>query len=140
MSEFNPKHPEVCATCTVPNDMADGREACKECYYYTGEPSMAIVNAVVKPGMVRVTGKRRVPREDSFKDWSCETCYWCGRRNNVGYEVPDDIWMAVAGDEDIVLCPACFDKEAQKKGVPYRASNLCFVTWNEGITEPGTEC
>lgn len=75
--------------------------------------------------------KRRVPRIDSFQDWPYETCYWCGRRNNIGYSVPDDIWLSVVGDESIVVCPTCFDEEAQLKGIKYTATDLCFITWGE---------
>jgi hypothetical protein len=73
---------------------------------------------------------RKVPRIDSLEDWPFETCYWCGRRNNIGFVVADDIWEKVVGDPDVILCPTCFDIEAQKKNIPYVLLHHVFVTWN----------
>jgi len=81
--------------------------------------------------------KRQVPRRDSLEEWPCETCYRCGDRNVIGFEIEDDIWMEVVGDPDVVLCPSCFDRAAQDKGVRYEFLRLHPVSWNEALRPPG---
>jgi hypothetical protein len=51
----------------------------------------------------------------------------------VGFAVPDDLWMAVVGDENTCWCPACFDEEAQKKKVSYffETEKLFPVSWSD---------
>ncbi len=70
-------------------------------------------------------------RIDSFEDWPGESCYNCGRRNNVGFEVNDNIWEQVVGDPDIVFCPTCFDVLAQKKQIVYSFNRHIIISWNE---------
>ncbi len=42
-------------------------------------------------------------RIDSSENWLGESCYNCGRRNNVGFEVNDDIWEQVVGDPNVIF-------------------------------------
>lgn len=61
--------------------------------------------------------------------WTGEICKKCGRRNNVGFRVSDDVWDSVAGDQETVWCLQCFDEEAQRKGIKYKVHNTSVVTW-----------
>lgn len=61
--------------------------------------------------------------------WQGEICKRCGRRNNVGFRVSDDIWDKVVGNSGSVWCLQCFDQEAQRKGIKYKVHNTFVVTW-----------
>jgi hypothetical protein len=53
------------------------------------------------------------------ESWPGEWCKRCDRRNNVGFSVGDETWSAVVRGRWNVLCPACFDEEAEAAGVRY---------------------
>jgi hypothetical protein len=76
-----------------------------------------------------------IPSDDSGK-WSGEICDRCGRRNVVGFEVSDELWMKVVGDESVVRCLTCFDEEAQEKVVEYSMEDVAFyhVSWSDWVT------
>lgn len=82
-------------------------------------------------GEMLAAGKRCVPRADSFESWPGETCYVCGKRHPTGFQVDDDVWVAVVGNEGVVLCPACFDEMAQEKGIKYSVKEVCYVSWSD---------
>lgn len=65
--------------------------------------------------------------------WDAEVCKRCNRRNVIGFTVPDEIWSAVVRDRWNVLCPTCFDEEAQAANVRYSFSQLWPVTWQEAV-------
>lgn len=77
-----------------------------------------------------ISSKREVEREDSFSDWPGETCYRCGVRVVTGFEVSDEIWNLVVDDPDVVWCQACFDKEAQQRGIEYQYNKTAYMTWS----------
>ena len=56
--------------------------------------------------------------------WSGETCAKCKRRMNVTFSVPPEVWRTVVLNRWRVLCPQCFDLEAEKAGVKYAFENL----------------
>lgn len=76
-----------------------------------------------------------VEKQRQAEDWPGERCKSCGRRNAVGFTVPDEVWAAVAG-EFSVLCTTCFDELAQQKGVTYSFGALYPVSWSEWRKEP----
>lgn len=74
-----------------------------------------------------------VPADDASR-WPGERCKSdrCGgRRNVVGFSVSDEVWAAVVGDEDTILCPQCFDELAQSKGVQYEFNDTFPVSWSD---------
>lgn len=64
-------------------------------------------------------------------DWPGEVCKRCCRRNVIGFNLPDEVWQAVVRDRWNVLCPTCFDEEAQLAGVRYSFSDIYPVSWSE---------
>lgn len=50
-------------------------------------------------------------------------CWVCGRRQPFLWHAHDDIWAAVNGSTDGVLCPDCFDRRALGSG--YRLVWTC---------------
>jgi len=62
--------------------------------------------------------------------WPGEICKRCDRRNCVGFDVADDVWSAVTRARWNVLCPACFDEEAELAGVTYRFGKVWPVSWS----------
>jgi PHP family Zn ribbon phosphoesterase len=59
-------------------------------------------------------------------------CQKCKRRNPIGYTVePEDAWKMVVLNRWRVLCPSCFDAEAEKAGVRYRFANLAGESWSD---------
>jgi hypothetical protein len=57
-----------------------------------------------------------------------DRCNW--RRITVGFDVSDEDWRAVRGDDERCRCLTCFDEEAQEKGVRYTLLGLHPVTWH----------
>jgi hypothetical protein len=68
-------------------------------------------------------------RKDSLFVWPYESCRHCGERNVIGFLVEDAVWLKVTGDENVIWCPACFDREAQKKEIKYAFLGLFPVSW-----------
>ncbi len=48
--------------------------------------------------------------------WLTEYCKVCGRRQQLLWHAPDDLWFELNGGEGGVLCPRCFDQRAQEAG------------------------
>jgi len=68
--------------------------------------------------------------------WSFERCkapHCKGRRNIIGFHVPDEIWNAVVPKGINIVCLACFDEMAQAKGIKYQSVLKVFppVTWED---------
>jgi len=65
--------------------------------------------------------------------WPGEVCKRCGRRNCVGFIVPDETWARVSQGRWNVLCTTCFDEEAQAAGVRYCLEQweVYPVTWSD---------
>ena len=64
--------------------------------------------------------------------WTGETCGKCKRRNNVRFSVvPEEAWRTVVLDRWRVLCPTCFDLEAEAAGVAYTFEGLEGMSWSE---------
>ena len=63
-----------------------------------------------------------------------QRCKVCGYRDKFNFYVPDDIWQSIVPIkyQKRVVCLACFDDFAQKKGVDYSTSlkELHFVGIN----------
>lgn len=69
--------------------------------------------------------------------WLGEWCKRCNRRNVVGFDVSDEDWAAVVGEET-VWCLACFDERAEQLGVRYvLRSHVRPIAWHEW-TRPGS--
>lgn len=74
--------------------------------------------------------------------WPGEVCKRCGRRNTVGYTVPDELWAKVVGEPGTIRCLTCFDEEAQAKGIRYAGAVICAsefypVSWCDWEGGPG---
>lgn len=63
--------------------------------------------------------------------WSGETCGKCGRRMNIAYRVPEEAWRTVVLNRWRVLCPQCFDLEAEKARVAYSFEDLEGLSWSD---------
>lgn len=63
------------------------------------------------------------------REWTGEWCKRCGRRNCVGFNVPDDVWERVVRGRYSLLCTTCFDELAQDAGVVYSFGTVHPVTW-----------
>ena len=80
--------------------------------------------------------------KDRYKlTWLYERCKsekCMGRRVNIGFLVPDDIWNKVAPQDINVLCLACFDEYAQQRSVKYKDTLKVFspITWEDGSEAP----
>lgn len=71
--------------------------------------------------------------------WRGEICKRCDCRNTIGFDVPDEIWSAVSRGRWNVLCPTCFDVEAEAAGVAYRFTGVWPVSWSSWATGPDGE-
>ena len=82
--------------------------------------------------LLRELGFVPTQRDGRRRGWPGELCKRCGRRNVVGFLVPDEVWMAVVGNSCGCWCLTCFDEEAQAKGVAYRVKpeDLAQVSWD----------
>ena len=49
-----------------------------------------------------------------------EFCHDCGVRQPVVWTATDGLWAEVMGGPSGVVCPACFDKRAEAKGLMLR--------------------
>ncbi len=54
-----------------------------------------------------------------------EFCKKCGQRQPVVWTARDELWLAVTGSPHGVLCPGCFDKAAEAKGL--------FLRWKPSV-------
>lgn len=81
-------------------------------------------------------------KDDQGRTWfgeRCKSSRCMGRRNCIGFEVDDEVWMAVIGDENGCVCPQCFDEIAQEKGIEYEFKEVYPVSWYEDQEEPSSE-
>lgn len=53
-------------------------------------------------------------------------CKKCGRKDGLNFTVPDDVWRAVVGREEM-WCLWCFDAEAHRKEIKYDPPQLDFA-------------
>jgi hypothetical protein len=66
--------------------------------------------------------------------WPGPWCGRCNRRNVVAWDVFDAVWIAVVRGRWNVLCPTCFDEEAQIAGVPYHSNpGTELITWSDWL-------
>lgn len=77
----------------------------------------------------------RILREEPLANptappWLGEVCKRCNQRNVIGFSVSDEIWQKVVRDRWNVLCPACFDIEAQRLGIAYVFDTVHPVSWS----------
>jgi seryl-tRNA synthetase len=66
--------------------------------------------------------------------WQGEICGRCGRRNVIGFDVTNEVWLAVVRGRWNVVCPTCFDVEAEHTGVRYRFGATWPVSWSDWST------
>ena len=65
-------------------------------------------------------------------NWTGETCGKCKRRHNIRFTVdPEEAWRTVVLNRWKVLCPACFDLEAEAAGVDYSFKELEGMSWSD---------
>lgn len=62
--------------------------------------------------------------------WPGEVCKRCYRRNVIGFTVEHAVWASVVRGRWNVLCPTCFDEEAQLAGIVYSFGDLHPVSWS----------
>jgi hypothetical protein len=61
-----------------------------------------------------------------------ESCQKCARRNVVTFTVePEEAWRTVVLNRWRILCPSCFDAEAEKASVKYTFTNLEAMSWSD---------
>ena len=64
--------------------------------------------------------------------WTGETCSRCKRRHNIRFMVkPAEAWKTVVLNRWRVLCPQCFDTEAEAAGVRYIFEGLEGQSWSQ---------
>jgi hypothetical protein len=64
--------------------------------------------------------------------WTGETCGKCKRRHNVRFDVvPEEAWRTVVLNRWRVLCPQCFDAEAQIAGIRYSFTGIEGTSWSD---------
>lgn len=73
------------------------------------------------------------PSKREREGWDGEWCMRHDGRNVIGFSVADDVWERVIRGRWNVVCPACFDEEAQAAGVPYSFTAIWPVTWQSAI-------
>jgi hypothetical protein len=57
---------------------------------------------------------------------------------NVSFEVPEDVWRKVVLNRWRLLCPQCFDIEAEQACVAYEFGKLQSETWSQRKQYEGT--
>ena len=61
-----------------------------------------------------------------------DACSKCARRNPISYRVdPEEAWKVVVLNRWRILCPSCFDMEAEKAGVRYSFKDLDGQSWSD---------
>lgn len=72
--------------------------------------------------------------------WGRQTCGDCYRdgAEAIWFYVPDAVWGEVMGDSQAVVCLACFDRRAHRRGVNYAATVEVQGrgSWLAGKAEP----
>lgn len=66
-----------------------------------------------------------------------EICKRCLRNVVIGFSVDDEIWDKVSAGRWNILCPQCFDEEAQRLHVEYRFGPVYPVSWSDWMTPAG---
>lgn len=66
------------------------------------------------------------PKQATELPWSFEVCKDCGGKNIAAFRVTDSMWQRVTGQEEGVLCIACFDKRAADKGIDWTEEPIEF--------------
>lgn len=56
--------------------------------------------------------------------WLGEWCDFCDRRNVIGYEIEDELWLKIIGDQDAVACLTYLDEQAEKLQITYNINIL----------------
>lgn len=53
-----------------------------------------------------------------------QRCKVCGKRDKLGFYVPDEVWKAVVPEafQNRVVCLGCFDALASERGIDYAAA------------------
>lgn len=49
--------------------------------------------------------------------WPYESCAYCGTTYRISCNTSDEIWQQVVGNPDLCLCPDCFVRLAECKGI-----------------------
>ena len=82
----------------------------------------------------RIVAALRVAWVTYVRGWSGQGCQTCGRRYYpVIWHARNDLWLAVHGSVAGILCPACFVREAARKGIEL---DWLAARWN--INDPST--
>jgi hypothetical protein len=64
--------------------------------------------------------------------FQADVCAKCKGRNPVGFTVtPEEAFRAVVLNRWRIICPACFDAEAEKAGIRYSFGRLDGVSWSD---------
>ncbi len=76
---------------------------------------------------------------DRIRSWEGEVCKVCGQPNPFGYDLPDEIWLAIVPDEfheGGIVCLGCLDWLAWRKGISYLPylQELCYVGRDDAVT------
>ncbi len=74
---------------------------------------------------------KRAPESAERDGWPGEWCKRCQRRNNVAWSVSDELWTRVVAGRWNVVCPTCFDEEAQRASMPYSFGDSMLVSWSD---------
>jgi len=68
-----------------------------------------------------------------------ESCVSCGRVYRMAWSVPDDLWISVYGSENGCLCPCCFIRKANDKGIDVSREQIGFIVINQERVKDGRE-
>ena len=61
-----------------------------------------------------------------------DACSRCGRRNPISFTVePKEAYRTVVLGRWRLICPSCFDAEAEKAGVRYSFADLDGMSWSD---------
>lgn len=74
-----------------------------------------------------------------FREMFCnpyESCQRCGALYSVVGDWKDDVWIAVVGSENGLLCPSCFIELARLKGIAIKKSDVKLWIFQHDWTEP----
>ena len=72
--------------------------------------------------------------------WDGDNCSKCKQRICVTYQVePAEAWKNVVLNRWRLLCPACFDIEAERAGVQYEFASLSGITWSQTANWRGSK-
>lgn len=68
--------------------------------------------------------KQKIMKLEGSKDHPEHYCHFCGGMN-INWYADNELWTKVMDDPDVICCPLCFVKEAEKKGITCTAWRLC---------------